>query len=182
MDDRKDPSLCPISSLPTSPPLLRPIPVPAGENDGDSGLSARNTGQSTAGKPRASAPSPGESAAHHHHRPSGGEPSGGEPAAAAEPLANRALANQVALAPGPGVTNSGGDYPPAAEKKCMAAWAPPRACAASNGATLPPLRRGGPAHLPQAALARAARLQGVHRPLPGFVRLTKVLMPDSWLV
>jgi hypothetical protein len=43
------------------------------------------------------------------------------PPVPAQPLANRAPANLVALAPAPGVTNSGTDYAPVVEKKRMAA-------------------------------------------------------------
>jgi hypothetical protein len=109
------------SSQPMPPPPAATCPGVggAGEVGGEPGLSARNTGQSTAGKPAPVSPAP---ASQPPANTTGQAASNPSPAnrAQANPLANRAPANQAALAPGPGVTNSGTDAP-VAEKKRIAA-------------------------------------------------------------
>jgi Subtilase family len=115
------------SSLPTPPPLRRSILVSAPEKMTVSQASPRETlsnpqqvNQAALSPAPASQPpvtTIGRAAA--NSLPANRAQANLPPAA--QPLANRAPANQIALAPGPGVTNSGTEYAPVAEKKRMAA-------------------------------------------------------------
>jgi subtilisin family serine protease len=98
------------SSLPTPPPLPPRNPVSAPEKMTVSQVSPRQAAVSPAPAGQLPAATTGQA-----NRVQANPPP------AAQPLGNPAPANQVALAPGPGVTNFGTDHAPVAEKKRMAA-------------------------------------------------------------
>jgi hypothetical protein len=115
------------SPSPAAPPLPRPIPVSATPDKMTVSQVPNQAPANQAPANQAATNQPPVSQAPANQLPAKQVPASQASQAppnqtpANPPPANRAPGNQVALAPGPGVTNAGTDYAPAAEKKRMAA-------------------------------------------------------------